>query len=79
MYENSDPEMYFFRGFILNFLSVNKKEEINWEDVKHIIISLINEFYSTGKEFIVVNEAYEEKNAVRPCADNCGRRARGIL
>ena len=45
-----------------DFLSVNKKEEINWEDVKHIIISLINEFYSTGKEFIVVNEAYEEKN-----------------
>ena len=45
-----------------DFLSVNKKEEINWEDVKHIIISLINEFYSTGKEFIVVNEAHEEKN-----------------
>ena len=26
-----------------DFLSVNKKEEINWEDVKHIIISLIND------------------------------------
>ncbi len=45
-----------------DFLSVNKKKEINWEDVKHIIISLINDFYSTGKEFIVVNEVNEEKN-----------------
>ena len=26
-----------------DFLSVNKKDEINWEDVKHIIISLIND------------------------------------
>ena len=36
-----------------NFLSVNKKENTNWEDVKHIVISLINEFYSDGKEFVI--------------------------
>ena len=36
-----------------DFLSVNKKENANWEDVKHIVISLINEFYSDGKEFII--------------------------
>ena len=36
-----------------DFLSVNKKENTNWEDVKHIVISLINEFYSDGKEFIL--------------------------
>ena len=36
-----------------DFLSVNKKENTNWEDVKHIVISLINEFYSDGKEFII--------------------------
>ena len=44
-----------------DFLSVNKKDEINWEDVKHIIISLINDFYLTGKEYIVVNEIKKEK------------------
>tara|TARA_B100000945_G_C20311798_1_gene563186 strand:- start:123 stop:665 length:543 start_codon:yes stop_codon:yes gene_type:complete len=44
-----------------DFLSVNKKDEINWEDVKHIIISLINDFYLTGKEHIVVNEVKKEK------------------
>ena len=36
-----------------DFLSVNKKENTNWEDVKHIVISLINEFYSDGKEFVI--------------------------
>ena len=36
-----------------DFLSVNKTENTNWEDVKHIVISLINEFYSAGNEFII--------------------------
>ena len=27
-----------------DFLSVNKKEEVIWEDIKHIAISLINDF-----------------------------------
>ena len=36
-----------------DFLSVNKNEKINWEDIKHIVISLINEFYSDGKDFIL--------------------------
>ena len=29
-----------------DFISVNKKSEIDWEDLKHIIISFINDFYS---------------------------------
>ena len=36
-----------------DFLSVNKKESTKWEDVKHIVISLINEFYSDGNEFVI--------------------------
>ena len=44
-----------------DFLSINKKEEVNWEDIKHIVISLINDFYSTGKEFVIANELFEEK------------------
>ena len=35
-----------------DFLSVNKEENKNWEDIKHIVISLINEHYSDGNEFI---------------------------
>ena len=36
-----------------DFLSVNKNEKVNWEDIKHIVISLINEFYSDGKDLIL--------------------------
>jgi Fe-S cluster biogenesis protein NfuA len=35
-----------------DFLSVNKKDNVEWEDVKHIIISFINDFYLEGKEFV---------------------------
>ena len=44
-----------------DFLSINKREDIIWEDIKHIVISLINEFYATGKEFVIANELYDEK------------------
>ena len=44
-----------------NFLSINKSENTEWEDIKHIAISLINDFYSTGKEFVIANELFEEK------------------
>ena len=44
-----------------DFLSINKKEDVTWEDIKHIVISLINDFYSTGKEFVIANELFEEK------------------
>ena len=36
-----------------DFLSVNKNQETSWEDVKHIVISLMNEYYSEGNEFIL--------------------------
>jgi len=46
-----------------DFLSVNKKENTNWEDVKHIVISLINEFYSDGKKFLIDKKLDNEKQA----------------
>jgi len=45
-----------------DFLSINKNDETRWEDVKHIVISLINDFYSMGKEFIVEKELFENKD-----------------
>jgi Fe-S cluster biogenesis protein NfuA len=44
-----------------DFLSINKSDEIDWEDIKHIAISLINDFYSSGKEFII-DKSLDEKN-----------------
>ena len=36
-----------------DFISINKYDETSWDEVKHIIISLINDFYSTGKECVI--------------------------
>ncbi len=44
-----------------DFLSVNKYDEVSWDEIKHIIISLINDYYSTGKEF-VINKDLKETN-----------------
>ena len=44
-----------------DFISVNKNDQIKWDEIKHIVISLINEFYSGGKDY-VIDENEEEKN-----------------
>ena len=36
-----------------DFLSINKKEEEKWENIQHIVISYINEYYAEGNEFII--------------------------
>ena len=43
-----------------DFISVNKNENINWEEIKHIVISLINDFYADGKEFVIGENTKEE-------------------
>ena len=43
-----------------DFISVNKNESIKWDDIKHIVISLINDFYADGKEFVVDENIKEE-------------------
>jgi len=45
-----------------DFISINKKEIINWDEIKHIVISFINDFYSEGKEF-VIDDSLEEQNS----------------
>ena len=36
-----------------DFLSVNKYDNVSWDEIKHIIISLINDYYSSGKEYVI--------------------------
>ena len=38
-----------------DFLSVNKDEKTKWEDLKHIIISFINDYYGRGNEIVIDN------------------------
>jgi len=47
-----------------DFISINKKEIIKWDEIKNIdiVISFINDFYSEGKEF-VIDESLEEQNS----------------
>ena len=45
-----------------DFISINKEETIKWDEIKHIVISFINDFYSEGKEF-VIDENLNKKNS----------------
>ena len=36
-----------------DFISINKYDDIEWDEVKHIIISLINDFYSSGQDCVI--------------------------
>ena len=42
-----------------DFISINKYDDISWEEIKHIVISLINDFYSSGKEFVIDKSPFE--------------------
>ena len=44
-----------------DFISVNKYDHISWEEIKHIVISLINDFYSNGNDY-VINKSLKEEN-----------------
>ena len=45
-----------------NFISVNKNDKIKWDEIKHIVISLMNDFYSDGKECVIDENLKEEKS-----------------
>ena len=36
-----------------DFLSINKSQDEKWENIKHIVISYLNEYYDDGNEFII--------------------------
>ena len=43
-----------------DFISINKYDDVSWDEIKHIVISLINDFYSSGKECVIDNNLKEE-------------------
>ena len=45
-----------------DFISVNKNDDTKWEEIKHIVISLINDFYSSGREFVVDENLKEDES-----------------
>ena len=43
-----------------NFISINKCDDISWDQIKHIIISYINDFYSKGRDCVIDNDLQED-------------------
>ena len=43
-----------------DFISINKYDDISWDEIKHIVISLINNFYSSGREFVIDKSPFED-------------------
>ena len=48
-----------------DFISINKYDETSWDEIKHIVISLINDFYSSGKECVVENTLIENNDNLK--------------
>ena len=48
-----------------DFISINKYEDTSWDEIKHIVISLINDFYSSGKECVVENTLIENNENLK--------------
>ena len=45
-----------------DFISVNKSDQSKWDEIKHIVISFINDFYSGGKEFVIDENIKQEES-----------------
>ena len=58
-----------------DFITVKKEKDLNWEDLKHGIISEINDYYSKGNDVVVgkdlklakiLNESASDSKTVQP-------------
>ena len=48
-----------------DFISINKYDDTPWDEIKHIIISLINDFYASGNEYVIEKRLDEEKGDLK--------------
>ena len=48
-----------------DFILINKYDDTSWNEIKHIVISLINDFYSSGKECVVENTLIENNENLK--------------
>ena len=53
-----------------DFISINKNDKVSWNDIKHIVISLINDFYSNVKEFVIDNNLNENNQNLNEIEKN---------
>jgi len=48
-----------------DFISINKYDDFSWDEIKHIVISLINDFYLSGKECVIESNLKENNNELK--------------
>ncbi len=48
-----------------DFISINKYDDTSWDEIKHIVISLINDFYLSGKDCVVENTLIENNENLK--------------
>ena len=48
-----------------DFISINKYDDFSWDEIKHIAISLINDFYSNGRECVIEKNFHENSNELK--------------
>ena len=53
-----------------NFITVKKEKNLDWENLKHGIISEINDFYSKGNEVVVNKDSRLEKVLSQSASDS---------
>lgn len=49
-----------------DFITIKKKDETNWSDIKHITISLINDYFLSGKESVLNKDTFSKKEKQIP-------------
>jgi len=53
-----------------DFITVKKKKDLNWDDLKHGIISEINDYYSKGNKVVVSKDLRLEKVLNKSTSDS---------
>ena len=48
-----------------DFISINKYDNTSWDEIKHIVISLINDFYSNGKECVIEKDLNDHNHDLK--------------
>ena len=48
-----------------DFISINKYDNVSWDEIKHIVISLINDFYLSGKESVIEKSLNEDNKDLK--------------
>jgi Fe-S cluster biogenesis protein NfuA len=53
-----------------NFITVKKEKDLKWENLKHAIISEINDYYSQGNEVVIKKDSYKDNKNLQSDESN---------